>query len=60
VSELRAVPDKYLREPWKMPAEVQHDCGCVIGRDYPAPIVERREARAQAIERYRAAAGRAA
>ena len=27
----------------------------MIGEDYPAPIVDRREARAEAIERYRAA-----
>jgi deoxyribodipyrimidine photo-lyase len=29
-------------------------------RDYPAPIVDQREARERAIERYRAAAGKAA
>ena len=29
------VPDKYLREPWTMPAEVQEDCGVRIGEDYP-------------------------
>jgi deoxyribodipyrimidine photo-lyase len=60
VPELHAVPAEYLREPWTMPREVQEQCGCVIGRHYPAPIVERSEARAQAIERYRAAAGSAA
>jgi deoxyribodipyrimidine photo-lyase len=57
VPELRGVPAEYLREPWTMPAEVQRQSGCVIGSDYPAPIVDRREARARAIERYRAAAG---
>ena len=55
VPELAPVPDKYLREPWTMPAEVQEEVGCVIGRDYPAPIVDRRDARADAAERYRAA-----
>ena len=53
VPELRPVPDRYLREPWKMPEEVQSDCGCVIGRDYPAPIVDHKEARREALERYR-------
>lgn len=55
VPELRDVPAEYLREPWTMPDEVQRECGCVIGEDYPVPIVDRREARAEAIERYRAA-----
>jgi deoxyribodipyrimidine photo-lyase len=55
VPELRAVPDSYVREPWTMPAEVQHECGCVIGRDYPVPIVDHRQAREEALERYRSA-----
>jgi deoxyribodipyrimidine photo-lyase len=53
VPELREVPDEYLREPWTMPAEVQSSCGCVIGTDYPAPIVDRKAARAEALDRYR-------
>ena len=52
VAELRDVPDEYLAEPWKMPAEVQETCGCVIGRDYPEPIVDHAEARRAAFERY--------
>ena len=58
--ELREVPDKYVREPWTMPHDVQESCGCVIGRDYPEPIVDRREARQEAIERYRGALTEAA
>jgi len=54
VPELEPVPDKYLREPWTMPEEVQHDCGCVIGEDYPEPIVDHLEARREAFERYSA------
>jgi deoxyribodipyrimidine photo-lyase len=53
VPELAAVPDRYLREPWHMPEEVQRECGCLIGRDYPAPIVDHRRARKEAFERYR-------
>jgi deoxyribodipyrimidine photo-lyase len=52
VPELRDVPDGYLREPWTMPDELQHACGCVIGRDYPEPIVDHAEARREAFERY--------
>jgi deoxyribodipyrimidine photolyase len=53
VPELRGVPLEYLAEPWTMPAEVQEASGCVIGRDYPEPIVDRREARQEALARYR-------
>jgi deoxyribodipyrimidine photo-lyase len=51
--ELENVPEKYLREPWTMPGEVQEECGVVIGRDYPEPIVDRKRAREEALERYR-------
>ena len=54
VPELQPVPDRYLPEPWTMPDEVQAECGCVIGRDYPEPVVDHREAREEAFERYRA------
>jgi deoxyribodipyrimidine photo-lyase len=56
VPELREVPDEYLREPWTMPEDVQRDCGCVIGADYPEPIVDHLEARREAFERYGASA----
>ncbi|HEX3834343.1 MAG TPA: deoxyribodipyrimidine photo-lyase [Solirubrobacteraceae bacterium] len=53
VRELAGVPDAYLAEPWTMPADVQERCGCMIGRDYPEPIVDHAEARRQALDRYR-------
>jgi len=37
------------------PAE-QEAAGCVIGRDYPAPIVEHARERKRAIERFQAVA----
>jgi deoxyribodipyrimidine photolyase len=52
VPELERVPDSHLREPWTMPDDMQTEAGCVIGRHYPAPIVDRREARRDALERY--------
>jgi deoxyribodipyrimidine photo-lyase len=55
VPELRQVPDARLTEPWKMSAAEQETAGCVIGRDYPAPIVEHAVERERAMERYRAA-----
>ncbi len=53
VPELNGVPDKYMREPWKMPDDIQREVGCVIGEDYPAPIVDHKIAREEALQRYR-------
>jgi deoxyribodipyrimidine photo-lyase len=39
VPELARVPLPYLAEPWKMDATIERMSGCLIGRDYPAPIV---------------------
>ncbi|CAM9589101.1 unnamed protein product [Pylaiella littoralis] len=37
---LRKFPPKYIYEPWTAPLEVQRGCGCIIGKDYPKPIVD--------------------
>ncbi len=55
VPELADVPDEFLSEPWTMPAEVQREVGCVIGRDYPEPVIDHAAARREALERYAAA-----
>jgi deoxyribodipyrimidine photo-lyase len=52
VPELADVPDVYLHEPWTMSAQVQGAAGCVIGRDYPAPLVDHAEARQRALDAY--------
>lgn len=52
VPELQHVPDAYLTEPWKMPCEVQQEAGCMIGVDYPEPVVNHAEARQRTLERY--------
>ena len=56
VPELRDVPLDFLAEPWTMSPDQQEAAGCVIGTDYPAPIVDHRVERATALDRYRAAA----
>ena len=53
VPELGDVPHQYLTEPWKMPEDVQRQVGCVIGADYPEPIVDHAAARREALARYR-------
>jgi deoxyribodipyrimidine photo-lyase len=45
------VPEAHIFEPWTMPASVQHEAHCVVGRDYPAPIVDNAEAMRAARER---------
>jgi len=52
VPELRAVPLARLAEPWTMSDDEQRDAGCVIGRDYPEPIVDHAAERRRALERY--------
>lgn len=39
VPEVRNIPTDFVFEPWLAPCELQESCGCVIDRDYPAPIV---------------------
>jgi deoxyribodipyrimidine photo-lyase len=55
IPELRAVPEKYIHEPWEMPPRVQQDSACKIGRDYPDPIVDLAESRTRALAAYRKA-----
>jgi len=56
VPELAGVPDEYLAEPWRMPEQEQERSGCRIGLDYPGPIVDHKQARQAALDRYREAA----
>ena len=45
VPELASFPSKYIFEPHLAPQHVQEEAGCVIGTDYPSPIVDRKESR---------------
>ena len=40
VPELRDFPSEYIHYPWKAPMFVQKEAGCIIGTDYPQPIVD--------------------
>jgi deoxyribodipyrimidine photo-lyase len=55
VPELAGVPAERLPEPWTMSAAEQEAAGCVIGRDYPEPVVDHAHERERALARYRAA-----
>ena len=52
IPELTNVSQKYLHEPWSMPAEEQAKTGCVVGKDYPVPIVNHFEARERTLAAY--------
>lgn len=43
VPELANYPEKYIYEPSKAPYEVQKKAGCIIGKDYPKPMVNHNE-----------------
>eukprot|EP00090_Calanus_glacialis_P015078 TRINITY_DN23945_c0_g1_i1.p1 TRINITY_DN23945_c0_g1~~TRINITY_DN23945_c0_g1_i1.p1 ORF type:complete len:557 (-),score=96.24 TRINITY_DN23945_c0_g1_i1:131-1714(-) len=40
IPELKHFPAKFIYEPWNAPAAVQSAAGCVIGTDYPRPMVD--------------------
>lgn len=45
VPELSSYPSRYIFEPHLAPIDIQMSSKCIIGEDYPAPIVDRKEAR---------------
>lgn len=55
VPELARVTGNFVHAPWRMDAGEQARAGCVIGRDYPAPVVDHDAARKRTLERYAAA-----
>ena len=62
--QLKNYPSKYIYEPWLAPIADQKKAGCVIGVDYPKPIVDHASASkenmnrmAKAYEAHKAKAG---
>ncbi len=49
IPELALVPQEFLAAPWRMPPLVQHAAGCIIGRHYPAPLIEYDTARERSL-----------
>ncbi|XP_035745604.1 cryptochrome-1-like isoform X2 [Egretta garzetta] len=41
---LKNFPSKYIYEPWTASDEEQKQAGCIIGQDYPFPMVNHKEA----------------
>lgn len=40
---LKGYPPKYIYEPWNAPESVQKAAKCIIGKDYPVPMVNHAE-----------------
>ena len=53
VPELAALDAREIHAPWLMPAALQQAKNVVIGRDYPAPIVDHAVARGAALQLFR-------
>ncbi|MCG6951684.1 MAG: DNA photolyase family protein [Betaproteobacteria bacterium] len=52
VPELREVPEQRIHAPWQMTPLEQQAAHCIIGREYPAPIVDHEQARKRTLARY--------
>lgn len=52
VPELAQVPQQFIHAPWEMPLEVQQQANCIIGQDYPVPIVDHAWARERVLTTY--------
>jgi hypothetical protein len=53
--ELAKFDDKYIYSPHLAPMEAQKKAGCIIGQDYPAPILDEKEEKSNCIARCKAA-----
>lgn len=55
IPELRKMPSKYIYAPWTAPMEVQKAAGCIVGKDYPKPIVDHEAASKANLARFKKA-----
>lgn len=57
--ELAGCDDRHIHTPWRMTREEQKKAGVLIGRDYPAPVVDHAVQRQRALELYKRRKGAA-
>ncbi|CAL1546813.1 unnamed protein product [Lymnaea stagnalis] len=51
--QLKGFPTQYIYEPWNAPESIQKAAKCIIGKDYPLPMVQHSEACRVNLERMR-------
>ena len=54
VPELAAMPSRHIHEPWRAPEAVLRQAGVVLDEDYPRPVLNLADGRAEALRRFRA------
>ncbi|MCE1164683.1 MAG: DNA photolyase family protein [Bacteroidetes bacterium] len=54
VPELAKVPVKNIHQPDKMSTEQQKQCGVIIGKDYPLPVVEHSKVKDRVLNEFKA------
>jgi deoxyribodipyrimidine photo-lyase len=52
VPELARIPAPHIHQPWTLTRAEQLRFGCVVGQDFPAPIVDHHEARTRVLAAY--------
>ena len=57
VPELSGCDKRAIHAPWEMTPLEQQGAGVIIGKDYPAPVVEHAAARLRALEMFKAVKG---
>ena len=58
VPELASYPSKYIFEPHLAPIDVQKSSNCIIGQDYPLPIIDRKISRRENLAMFKENVGR--
>lgn len=52
VPELAKLPNDVIHQPWEAPPLILKEAGVVLGKTYPHPIVNHKDARAKALEAF--------
>ena len=58
VPELKDYPSKYIFEPHLAPIQIQENARCIIGKDYPEPMVDRKVVAKENLAKFKASAAK--
>jgi deoxyribodipyrimidine photo-lyase len=53
VPEIAGLPDKFIHKPWMAGKDVLQEAGVELGKDYPEPIVDHKQARDAALKAFK-------